>query len=180
MSKENTTSDFFTDWTYAPAPESTDHIKLNKQYDLFINGKFVKPNSKKSYRVKGKIDNHPIKTVALTPIGEGNFILAVNAEIRKAIKKIHGVSVQIYLEEDAGEFVLNEELVVCLNDEPAALKYFKSLPPSHQNWFSNWVKSAKTQPTVTKRIAVIVNACIQKMSFSAMMKNYRDDKKFIQ
>ena len=87
---------------------------------------------------------------------------------------------QIYLEEDAGEFVLNEELVVCLNDEPAALKYFKSLPPSHQNWFSNWVKSAKTQPTVTKRIAVIVNACIQKMSFSAMMKNYRDDKKFIQ
>jgi aldehyde dehydrogenase (NAD+) len=48
MTKE-TTNEFFTDWKYAPAPESTDHIKLNKQYDLFINGKFVKPNSKKYY-----------------------------------------------------------------------------------------------------------------------------------
>lgn len=46
---ENITTDFFTDWKYAPAPESTDHVKINKQYDLFINGKFVKPNSKKYF-----------------------------------------------------------------------------------------------------------------------------------
>ena len=49
MNKENTKNEFFTDWKYAPAPESTYHIKLNKQYDLFINGKFVKPNSKKYF-----------------------------------------------------------------------------------------------------------------------------------
>lgn len=49
MSKENISNDFFTDWKYAPAPEATDHVKLNKQYDLFINGKFVKPASKKYY-----------------------------------------------------------------------------------------------------------------------------------
>lgn len=36
-----------TSWNYAPAPESTDHINLKSQYDLFINGKFVKPSSKK-------------------------------------------------------------------------------------------------------------------------------------
>ncbi len=30
-------------WTYAPAPEDKKHIKLDKKYDLFINGKFVKP-----------------------------------------------------------------------------------------------------------------------------------------
>ncbi|HWY11994.1 MAG TPA: aldehyde dehydrogenase family protein [Bacteroidia bacterium] len=46
---ENITADFFTDWKYAPALESTEHIKLNKQYDLFINGKFVKPNSEKYF-----------------------------------------------------------------------------------------------------------------------------------
>ena len=28
-------------WEYSPAPESTDHIKLKKQYNLFINGEFV-------------------------------------------------------------------------------------------------------------------------------------------
>jgi hypothetical protein len=33
---------------YAPAPESSDHIQLKPQYNLFINGKFVKPLSKNS------------------------------------------------------------------------------------------------------------------------------------
>ena len=28
-------------WDYSPAPESTDHIQLKDQYDLFINGKFI-------------------------------------------------------------------------------------------------------------------------------------------
>ena len=36
-----------TVWDYAPAPESTDHIDIKPQYELFINGKFVKPHSKK-------------------------------------------------------------------------------------------------------------------------------------
>ena len=30
---------------YAPAPESADHVRLAKRYDLFIGGKFVKPSS---------------------------------------------------------------------------------------------------------------------------------------
>ncbi len=46
LSKNNLTNDT---WRYAAAPESTDHISLNKQYDLFIGGRFVKPNSKKYF-----------------------------------------------------------------------------------------------------------------------------------
>src|SRR5438067_5878384 len=34
---------FATDWSYAPAPESAGHVKLQPRYDLFINGKFVAP-----------------------------------------------------------------------------------------------------------------------------------------
>ncbi len=30
-------------WEYDPAPESTDHIKVNKRYGLFINNEFVAP-----------------------------------------------------------------------------------------------------------------------------------------
>ena len=30
-------------WEYAPAPESTDHVKIDKRYGLFIGGEFVKP-----------------------------------------------------------------------------------------------------------------------------------------
>lgn len=44
MAKKNKPKlNFNTTWEYAPAPESTDHIRIKKQYDLFIDGKFVKP-----------------------------------------------------------------------------------------------------------------------------------------
>jgi hypothetical protein len=36
-------------WEYAPSLESTDHINLKKKYDLFINGKWLKPTSKKYF-----------------------------------------------------------------------------------------------------------------------------------
>ena len=38
-----------TGWNFDAAPESTSHIKLKKQYDLFINGKFINPTSKKYF-----------------------------------------------------------------------------------------------------------------------------------
>ena len=38
-----------TTWEYAPAPEGTGHIKLNKKYNLFIDGKWVAPSSKKYF-----------------------------------------------------------------------------------------------------------------------------------
>jgi len=46
MAKKNTSEpalDFSSGWAYAPAPEDTKHIRLKEQYELFINGKFVKP-----------------------------------------------------------------------------------------------------------------------------------------
>ena len=32
-------------WDLAPAPESTDHVEIKKEYQLFIDGKFSKPSS---------------------------------------------------------------------------------------------------------------------------------------
>ena len=36
-------------WEYAPAPESTDHVRINKRYGLFINGDFVAPEKGKYF-----------------------------------------------------------------------------------------------------------------------------------
>lgn len=36
-------------WDYAPAPEAKDHARIKKQYDLFINGQWQKPASKKYF-----------------------------------------------------------------------------------------------------------------------------------
>ena len=103
-------------------------------------------------------------------MGDGNFILAINSTVRKAIKKIQGAFVEINVEEDTEELLSDTELLECLKEEPAVYDYFKSLPPSHQNWFSNWVKAARTQSTKTKQLAIIVTACVQKLHFAEMIK----------
>ena len=40
---------FDTSWNYAPAPESKSIGKIDPRYELFINGEFVKPQSKKYF-----------------------------------------------------------------------------------------------------------------------------------
>lgn len=77
MKDKQASAEFFTDWTYAPSPESTDHIKLNKQYDLFINGKFVKPNSKKYFTTINPSTEEKLAEVALA--NEKDVDTAVNA-----------------------------------------------------------------------------------------------------
>ena len=151
-----------TGWTYIQVPAKLAQ-KLN-------------PDSKRSFRIKGSIDAHPIKCVALVPMGEGNYIMPVNASMRKAIKKIHGASVEMKMERDESEIKLSPSMLACLKDVPSAFTYFKGLPLSHQHWFSNWVNAAKTEPTKVKRIATIVRACEQLLSFPEMMKAYRDER----
>ncbi|MBK7691220.1 MAG: aldehyde dehydrogenase family protein [Bacteroidetes bacterium] len=53
-----------TVWEYAPAPESTDHIDIKSQYELFINGKFVKPHSKKYFDTINPATEKKISRVA--------------------------------------------------------------------------------------------------------------------
>ncbi len=62
MKAEETITGF--DWKYSAAPEAKDHIKLKAQYDLFINGKFVKPNSKKYFPTYNPATEEKIAEVA--------------------------------------------------------------------------------------------------------------------
>jgi len=43
------------------------------------------------------------------------------------------------------------------------------LPGSHQQYFSRWIESAKTDATKTKRIAMAINAFSKKLGYSQMM-----------
>jgi hypothetical protein len=132
----------------------------------------LKPDNKKSFRVKGKLDDYAISGMALIPMGEGDFILALKAAIRKAIRKQAGDSLEVQFEVDNKEIKPPKELVECLAFEPEAQKIFKALPKSHQNWYGNWVKAAKTEGTRTRRIAHIVDALAKKMTFPEMMRAY--------
>jgi len=154
-----------TGWTYIVVPSSI-AAKLN-------------PGVKKSYRVKGKLDDFKIEKLALIPMGKGDFILTVNANIRKGIGKRKGATVQVQLEIDHSPILPPAELMECLKDEPEALKYFNSLPPGHRNYFTKWIESAKTEPTKTKRIALVIKTMVRKMDFGAMLREERDERKML-
>jgi aldehyde dehydrogenase (NAD+) len=55
---------FDTKWSYAPAPETPDHIQLKEKYDLFINGKFTAPSSKKYFDTINPATEKKIASVA--------------------------------------------------------------------------------------------------------------------
>ncbi len=130
----------------------------------------LRPGVKKAFRVKGKLDDYPIKAVALIPIGEGDFILGVNATIRKGTGKRHGQQLQVQLEPDNDEIKPPPEFIECLQDEPAALKFFQSLPMGHRNYFGKWIGEAKTIETKAKRIAQAVNALSKGLGFGEMLR----------
>src|SRR6187401_1458391 len=52
-------------WSYAPAPEAHDYIKLQKRYPLFIGGKFVAPKSGKYFDSINPATEEPLAEIAL-------------------------------------------------------------------------------------------------------------------
>src|SRR3954453_12046089 len=88
----------------------------------------LKPNCKKSFRVKGKMDDYQFSQTSLLPMGEGEFIIPLNATIRKGIRKNVGASLNVSIAEDTSPFEYNQDFMECLQDEPDAIGNFKSLP----------------------------------------------------
>lgn len=133
----------------------------------------INPGVKVGYRIKGSLDQYAFEKVAIMPVGEGRFIMPINAAMRKALGKKRGDKVKVQMALDERKIPLSSDLMKCLKDEPVALAFFKGLPKSHQNWFSKWVESAKTMQTRTKRITQILVACSKEQGFSEMMRENR-------
>ncbi len=73
-------------WTYVFIPQAI----ANK----------IKADCKKSFRVRGNLDQVDIAGVSLVPMGGGDFIIALNATLRKKLKKDLGAVLTLALEED--------------------------------------------------------------------------------
>jgi hypothetical protein len=108
-------------------------------------------------KVTGSIDGHEIKKCHLMPMGNGKLFLPVKASIRKKIKKEEGELVHVILYPDTEPLDIPEEMLLCLEDEPAALKFFRSLSESEQNFYIQWIYTAKKEETKINRLARTVN-----------------------
>ena len=145
-----------TGWTYIEIP-----VDIAQE---------LKPGNKKEFKVKGKLDAHVIRRQSVMPMGGGLFIMPLNATLRRAIGKKHGAMLNVQLLTDNSEFIFNKDFMDCLDDEPAAKKYFQSLTGSHQRYFSKWIDDAKTEPTRVKRITMAVNALAKKWGYPEMLR----------
>ena len=133
----------------------------------------LNPGVRTSFRVKGRIDNYPLKQTALIPMGEGTFILPTNLDMRRSIRKQEGARATLEFELDTSPIELSPDLVDCLADDPSALAFFNTLPRGHQNYFSKWIESAKTTETRVKRISQAVRGLALGMGYGEMIRYFK-------
>jgi hypothetical protein len=148
-----------TGWTYVHIPE-----------DIILK---LKLKNKKEFRIKGSMDDVKFERLATYPIGDGQFIIALNAELRKKLGKKEGAMLSVKFELDKSAALKSQELLDCLAQEPEAQKQFQSLLLSHQNYFHRYVYTAKGADTRAGRIVNVINAMYKKMDFGEMVRGLK-------
>ena len=143
-----------TGWTYIDIPEKI-ASKLK--------------NQKTAFAVKGSLDNYSFGQVFLLPMGGGDFIMALNARLRKVLGKRTGYTLDVKMETDDSPFLFSKDFIDCLKDAPEAYHFFNTLPFSHQKYFSKWIESAKTTETKSKRILIAVKSLAKGNGYAQMM-----------
>jgi aldehyde dehydrogenase (NAD+) len=76
VSTETSKLAFNDGWQYAPAPESTDHVQIDDQYELFIGGEFVAPADGRYFESINPATEETLSSVAL----------AAEADVDRAVK----------------------------------------------------------------------------------------------
>ncbi len=110
--------EFGSAWEYSPAPEATDHLRLDARYDLFVNGKFVAPKSGRYFESINPATEQRLAEVA--EAGEADVDFAVRSAetaYRKVWSKMAPVERGKYvyriarlLQEKAREFAVLESM----------------------------------------------------------------------
>lgn len=116
--KKEVKLNFNSDWSYAPAPESTDHISIKKKYDLFINGKFEKPVKGKYFETINPATEEKVADIAEASVEDVNkAVKAARVAYDKVWSKMPGKERGKYIyriarmiQERAREFAVIETL----------------------------------------------------------------------
>ncbi len=107
-----------TSFSYAPAPESTSHVNIKSQYDLFIGGKWQKPSSKKYFTTLNPSTEKEIAKVALADKTDVNkAVMAARMAYETTWSKLSGKERGKYIyriarliQERAREFAVIESI----------------------------------------------------------------------
>lgn len=124
------------------------------------------PKEKRGYfgmvKISGQIDDYKLENVSLMPMKNGNLFLPVKAEIRKRIGKEAGAWVDLVLYSDTvaleeSSLSTEEELLLCLEDEPNALKNYKKCSKAEKEAFIQWIDNAKNEEAKVERMVQAID-----------------------
>ena len=128
-------------WTYARLPEI--------------------PKGKRNHfgwqKVRAFIDDYEVKQCHIMPLGKGQLMITVKAEIRKVIKKKEGEWVDVVLYSLEAPLPLPEDFQLCLQDDPAAVENFEKLSESTKKEWLDWIYGIKSEETIVDRMASAIN-----------------------
>src|SRR5262245_60214372 len=118
MARQDTKLDFATQWQYAPAPESTEHIRIDPQYELFIGGEFVAPRSRKYFETLNPAREEKLARVALADARDVDRAVAAArkaftgswSKLKPAERGKYIYRIARLLQERAREFAIIESL----------------------------------------------------------------------
>jgi hypothetical protein len=131
----------------------------------------MKPGNRRSFRVKGKLDGLPVAGMALMPMGDGNFMMALKREICKGLRKHRGAMLRVRLElHHDFKVETPADLLECFEFEPEAGEFFNSLNPSNRGYFVKWINDAKTDVTRANRIVQTIDAMLRRQNYPQMIR----------
>lgn len=112
---------------------------------------------KKRVPVQATIDGAPYRG-SVVSMGGTRHVLGILKEIRAAIGKEIGDTVEVVLEEDTAprEVEVPDDLQTALAAAPGAGECFNGLSYSRQREYVLWIESAKREATRSERIATAV------------------------
>ena len=116
-------------------------------------------------KVKGSIDGYEIRKYHLMPFGNGSLFLPVKAEIRKKIKKNVGDYVHVILFRDDEPLEIPQEMLLCLEDEPEAHTFFKTLGDGDQSNYIKWIYAARSEEGKVERLAQTISRLLKRLRF---------------
>lgn len=108
---------FKASWTYDEAPESTSHVHIKKQYELFIDGKFTPPSKGGYFETINPSNNQKIASVAEATAEDVDKAVKAASDAFKSWSKLTGKERGKYIfriarliQERAREFAVIESL----------------------------------------------------------------------
>lgn len=101
--------------------------------------------------VRGNIDAYQLSECKLLPMGNGKLFLPIKAEIRKHTGKQAGDTVHLVLYSADPPPPVEDDLLLCLADEPAAKEKFDLLSTKEKTALRKWVfETGRDQETVDR------------------------------